>query len=73
MRLGIFDSSAGKQTYRKDEQGICEAEEQVMQNLEAIHYFDSVQNTQVNRRADIKRCDHWPVKYQLCLLQQHGG
>lgn len=30
MRLGIFDSSAGKQTYRKDEQGICEAEEQIM-------------------------------------------
>lgn len=27
-------------------------------NLEAVHYFDSVQNTQVNRRADIKRCDH---------------
>lgn len=73
MRLGIFDSSAGKQSCRKDGQGICEAEEQIVENVEAVHRFDSVQNTQASRRADIKRCDHHPVKYQLCLLQQHGG
>lgn len=60
--VGIFDSSADKQSCREDEQGICEAEEQIVQNLEAIHYFHSVQNTQVNRREDIKRYNHWPVK-----------
>lgn len=72
MDLETFDSTAGKQSCGKAEWGICEAQEWMGQNLEGVHYFDRVQNTR-NRRADLKRCDHWPVKYPLCSLQQRGG